>query len=86
MFFDDAFGGARSVFDPHGRLLAVNLAGAFFESQAVLPHMIQRGSIPIVNVSSLVGETRTSDRTSAITINPLASTRVASLLATACRD
>jgi len=37
-------------------VLAVNLSGAFFMSQAVLPHMIERGSGRIVNISSIVGE------------------------------
>ncbi len=38
------------------RVIAVNLSGAFFMSQAVLPHMIERGSGRIVNISSIVGE------------------------------
>ncbi len=38
-------------------VLAVNLSGAFFMSQAALAHMVQRGSGRIVNVSSVVGET-----------------------------
>jgi len=38
------------------KVLAVNLSGAFFMSQAVLPHMLERGSGRIVNISSLVGE------------------------------
>src|SRR3954451_7415308 len=38
------------------KVLAVNLSGAFFMSQAVLPHMIERGSGRIVNISSIVGE------------------------------
>jgi acetoacetyl-CoA reductase/3-oxoacyl-[acyl-carrier protein] reductase len=38
------------------KVIAVNLSGAFFMSQAVLPHMIQRGSGRIVNISSIVGE------------------------------
>jgi acetoacetyl-CoA reductase/3-oxoacyl-[acyl-carrier protein] reductase len=38
------------------RVLAVNLSGAFFMSQAVLPHMIERGSGRIVNISSIIGE------------------------------
>jgi acetoacetyl-CoA reductase/3-oxoacyl-[acyl-carrier protein] reductase len=38
-------------------VLAVNLSGAFFMSQAVLPHMIERGSGRIINISSLIGET-----------------------------
>ncbi len=39
------------------KVIAVNLSGAFFMSQAVLPHMIERGSGRIVNVSSIIGET-----------------------------
>ena len=38
-------------------VLAVNLSGAFFLSQAALDHMVQRGTGRIVNVSSVVGET-----------------------------
>ncbi len=39
------------------KVLAVNLSGAFFMSQAVLPHMLERGSGRIVNISSIIGET-----------------------------
>jgi acetoacetyl-CoA reductase/3-oxoacyl-[acyl-carrier protein] reductase len=39
------------------RVLAVNLSGAFFMSQAVLPHMIERGSGRIINISSMVADT-----------------------------
>ena len=38
------------------KVLAVNLSGAFFMSQAVLPHMIERGSGRIINISSIIGE------------------------------
>ncbi len=38
------------------RVLAVNLSGAFFMSQAVLPHMIDRGCGRIVNISSIIGQ------------------------------
>src|ERR1700752_3289158 len=38
-------------------VLAVNLSGTFFLSQAALKHMGERGSGRIVNVSSVVGET-----------------------------
>ena len=38
-------------------VLAVNLSGAFFMSQAALAHMVERGSGRIVNVSSVIGET-----------------------------
>jgi NAD(P)-dependent dehydrogenase (short-subunit alcohol dehydrogenase family) len=41
------------------KVLAVNLSGAFFMSQAVLPHMIERGSGRIINISSIIGETGT---------------------------
>ena len=39
------------------RVIAVNLSGAFFKSQAVLPHMIERGTGRIINISSIIGET-----------------------------
>jgi len=39
------------------KVLAVNLSGAFFMSQAVLPHMLERGAGRIINISSLIGET-----------------------------
>ncbi|BBZ68728.1 beta-ketoacyl-ACP reductase [Mycolicibacterium insubricum] len=38
-------------------VLAVNLSGAFFISQAALKHMLERGTGRIINVSSVVGET-----------------------------
>ncbi|MFQ6397988.1 3-oxoacyl-ACP reductase family protein [Nocardia sp. KC 131] len=38
-------------------VLAVNLSGTFFLSQAALAHMVERGTGRIVNVSSVVGET-----------------------------
>jgi acetoacetyl-CoA reductase/3-oxoacyl-[acyl-carrier protein] reductase len=37
-------------------VLAVNLSGAFFMSQAGLHHMLERGSGRIVNISSIVGQ------------------------------
>jgi acetoacetyl-CoA reductase/3-oxoacyl-[acyl-carrier protein] reductase len=37
-------------------VLAVNLSGAFFCSQAALTHMLERGSGRIVNISSLAGQ------------------------------
>jgi NAD(P)-dependent dehydrogenase (short-subunit alcohol dehydrogenase family) len=43
--------------DDWDTVLAVNLSGAFFMSQAALAHMTERGSGRIVNVSSVVGET-----------------------------
>ncbi|MGO9972184.1 MAG: 3-oxoacyl-ACP reductase FabG [Solirubrobacteraceae bacterium] len=39
------------------KVLAVNLSGAFFMSQAVLPHMLERGSGRIINISSIIGQT-----------------------------
>ena len=38
------------------KVLAVNLSGAFFMSQTALPHMVERGSGRIVNISSIIGE------------------------------
>jgi NAD(P)-dependent dehydrogenase (short-subunit alcohol dehydrogenase family) len=38
------------------KVLAVNLSGAFFMSQSVLPHMLERGSGRIINISSIIGE------------------------------
>ena len=38
------------------RVLAVNLSGAFFITQAALPHMISRGAGRIVNISSLAAQ------------------------------
>jgi len=39
------------------KVIAVNLSGAFFMSQAVLPHMLERASGRIINISSIIGET-----------------------------
>ena len=39
------------------KVLSVNLSGAFYLSQAVLGHMVERGSGRIINVSSVIGET-----------------------------
>ncbi|HEY6398950.1 MAG TPA: 3-oxoacyl-ACP reductase family protein, partial [Solirubrobacteraceae bacterium] len=38
------------------KVIAVNLSGAFFMCQAVLPHMIEHGSGRIINISSIIGE------------------------------
>ena len=38
-------------------VIAVNLSGTFFMSQAALAHMVERGSGRIINVSSVFGET-----------------------------
>ncbi|HLH64491.1 MAG TPA: 3-oxoacyl-ACP reductase family protein [Solirubrobacteraceae bacterium] len=43
--------------DDWHRVIDVNLSGAFFTSQAALPHMIERGSGRIINISSIIGET-----------------------------
>jgi NAD(P)-dependent dehydrogenase (short-subunit alcohol dehydrogenase family) len=42
--------------DDWHKVIAVNLSGAFFMSQAVLPHMIERGSGRIINISSVIGQ------------------------------
>jgi NAD(P)-dependent dehydrogenase (short-subunit alcohol dehydrogenase family) len=39
------------------KVIAVNLSGAFFMSQAALPHMIERGTGRIINISSIIGST-----------------------------
>ena len=39
------------------KVLAVNLSSAFFLAQAALPHMMERGSGRIINISSILGET-----------------------------
>ncbi len=38
------------------KVIAVNLSGAFFMSQAALGHMTERGTGRIVNISSIVGQ------------------------------
>ncbi len=38
------------------KVLAVNLSGTFFMSQAVLAHMLERGTGRIVNISSVIGQ------------------------------
>ena len=38
------------------KVLAVNLSGAFYLSQAALAHMAERGTGRIINVSSVIGE------------------------------
>jgi NAD(P)-dependent dehydrogenase (short-subunit alcohol dehydrogenase family) len=38
------------------KVLAVNLSGAFFTSQAALRHMVERGTGRIINISSIVGQ------------------------------
>jgi acetoacetyl-CoA reductase/3-oxoacyl-[acyl-carrier protein] reductase len=39
------------------KVIAVNLSGAFFMSQAALPHMIEQGTGRIINISSIIGST-----------------------------
>jgi NAD(P)-dependent dehydrogenase (short-subunit alcohol dehydrogenase family) len=46
----------RMVDEEWHQVLAVNLSGAFFLSQAALHHMIDRGSGRIVNISSVIGQ------------------------------
>jgi NAD(P)-dependent dehydrogenase (short-subunit alcohol dehydrogenase family) len=48
---------AKMTDDQWLNVLAVNLSGAFFLSQAALQHMIERGSGRIVGISSVIGET-----------------------------
>lgn len=48
---------AKMTDDDWNNVLAVNLSGAFFMSQAALAHMAERGSGRIVSVSSVIGET-----------------------------
>jgi acetoacetyl-CoA reductase/3-oxoacyl-[acyl-carrier protein] reductase len=43
--------------DDWTKVIGVNLSGAFFMSQAALPHMIERGTGRIINISSIIGET-----------------------------
>jgi acetoacetyl-CoA reductase/3-oxoacyl-[acyl-carrier protein] reductase len=38
------------------KVIQVNLSGAFYMSKAVLPHMLERGSGRIVNISSIIGQ------------------------------
>lgn len=47
---------AKMTDDDWNRVLAVNLSGAFYLSQAALAHFVERGSGRIVNVSSVIGE------------------------------
>jgi 3-oxoacyl-[acyl-carrier protein] reductase len=48
---------AKMTDDDWNKVLAVNLSGAFYLSQAVLNHMLERGTGRIVMVSSVIGET-----------------------------
>jgi len=47
---------SKMTYEDWATVLAVNLSGAFFAAQAALPHMIERGSGRIVNISSIIGE------------------------------
>ena len=47
---------AQMTHEDWAAVLAVNLSGAFFTAQAAMPHMIERGSGRIVNISSIIGE------------------------------
>jgi NAD(P)-dependent dehydrogenase (short-subunit alcohol dehydrogenase family) len=47
---------SKMSYEDWATVLAVNLSGAFFAAQAVLPDMIERGSGRIVNISSIIGE------------------------------
>jgi NAD(P)-dependent dehydrogenase (short-subunit alcohol dehydrogenase family) len=42
--------------DDWNHVVEVNLSGTFFLSQAALPHMLERGSGRIVNISSVIGQ------------------------------
>jgi NAD(P)-dependent dehydrogenase (short-subunit alcohol dehydrogenase family) len=48
---------AKMTDDDWNKVLAVNLSGAFYLSQAALAHMLERGTGRIINVSSTIGET-----------------------------
>jgi NAD(P)-dependent dehydrogenase (short-subunit alcohol dehydrogenase family) len=41
--------------DEWDRVIHVNLSGAFYLSKAILPHMLDRGSGRIINISSVIG-------------------------------
>ncbi|HEX2806322.1 MAG TPA: 3-oxoacyl-ACP reductase family protein [Kineosporiaceae bacterium] len=47
---------AKMSDDDWNKVLAVNLSGAYYLSQAALAHMLERGTGRIVMVSSLIGE------------------------------
>jgi NAD(P)-dependent dehydrogenase (short-subunit alcohol dehydrogenase family) len=42
--------------DDWDEVIAVNLTGAFLCARAVIPHMVQRGSGKIINISSIAGK------------------------------
>src|SRR5689334_8286162 len=47
---------AKMTDDDWNKVLAVNLSGAFYLSQAAMAHMLERGTGRIVFVSSIIGE------------------------------
>lgn len=47
---------AKMTDDDWNKVIAVNLSGAFFLSQAALPHMIEQGNGRVIMVSSVIGE------------------------------
>jgi acetoacetyl-CoA reductase/3-oxoacyl-[acyl-carrier protein] reductase len=47
---------ARMTDEDWQKVIAVNLSGAFYLSQAALAHMVERGTGRIINVSSVIGE------------------------------
>ncbi len=47
---------AKMTDDDWNKVIAVNLSGAFFLSQAALAHMVEQGNGRIINVSSVIGE------------------------------
>jgi len=47
---------AKMTDEDWNKVIAVNLSGAFYLSQAVLPHFVERGTGRIVMVSSVIGE------------------------------
>ncbi len=47
---------AKMTDDDWNKVIAVNLSGAFYLSQAVLPHFVDRGTGRIIMVSSVIGE------------------------------
>ncbi len=48
---------AKMTDDQWAKVLAVNLSGAFYLSQAALNHMLERGTGRIIGISSVIGET-----------------------------
>jgi acetoacetyl-CoA reductase/3-oxoacyl-[acyl-carrier protein] reductase len=46
----------KMTYEDWNSVITVNLSGAFYMSKIVLPHMLERGSGRIINISSMVGE------------------------------